>query len=257
MINESYFWILIFILVFPSLNLWSQEQRLPFTQGKVIINGVGNLNVEGYDGNEVIIMEMLYELNRPDLSEGLKKMHSNKSDIEVEITHEIKGDELVIEAHGRAGRYHLKIPRQLDVAVKSHTGSYYYYDGLKNLNFKNIDGEIEVFADGSIDVNIEGAKGSMSIVTYGNITVDFAALSPTGVYAFDTYLGHVNVALPRATATSLQLRSKKGDIYSDLAIQMLRQDKKRKEIHAQTKGGGATLMINAEAGGDIYLRAKD
>lgn len=255
--HKRFFLLLALVVVFNSLNLWSQDQRIPFAKGKVVINGVGNLNIEGYDGNEVIIMEMLYELNRPDLSKGLKKIHSNKPSLEVDIAHQIKGEELVIEAHGRAGRYHLKIPRQLDVSVKSHSGSYYYYDGLKNLNFKNIDGEIEVFADGAIDVNIEASKGSMSIVTYGNITVDFVALSPTGVYSFDTYLGHVNVAFPKFTATSLQLRAKKGDLYSDLPVNIEKHDKKRKEIHATTNGGGANIIVNAEAGGDIYLRAND
>lgn len=254
-INTSKFLLIGLGALMLSFSTFGQEKKIKFPKGKVIINGVGNLNIEGYDGDEVLIMEMLYELNRPDLAVGLKKLNSNKStNWELDITHEIKGSELHIEAHGRSGRYHIKVPRNLNVSVKSHSGSYYYYDGLKNLNFKSIAGEIEVFADGAIDVNIEKSSGPMSVVTYGNITADFEQLPKSGALSFDTYLGHVNVSLPQSSRANLDLRAKNGDIYSNLPIKIGKRNKKRKSIKATMNGGGMDIIINAEVGGDIYLR---
>jgi len=181
--------ILFFLFYFPTVS--GQIKTIDFSEGKLILDGPENLNVEGYDGDQVLIYEMVYEQNRPNLSNGLTLLKSNKFEYlknAVDVEYEIKEDELIIDAGGRSGRYHIKIPRNLDISVKSHKGSYYYYDGLKNLNFKNIDGEIEVFADGSIDVNIEKATGSISVVTYGNITASFDELPKDGVLSFDTYL---------------------------------------------------------------------
>lgn len=254
-INTGKLFCTFLLLAFSFSNLFSQEMKIKFPKGKILINGVGNLNIEGYAGDEVLIYDMLYELNRPDLAKGLTKLDSNKpDDLELDLEYEIKGNELHIEAHGKAGRYHLKVPNNLDVSVKSHGENYYYYDGLKNLNFKNINGEIEVFADGSVDVNIEKSIGSMSVVTYGNITATFEELPNEGVLSFDTYRGHVNLSLPNTANANLSLRAKNGDIYSNLPIEIEKKNQKKKEVKATLNGKGIDIIINAEVGGDIYLR---
>lgn len=256
-INAISFLLPIIIILFSFSNVFGQDKKIDFSKGKLIINGPGNLNVEGYDGDQVLIYEMVYEQNRPDLSEGLTLLKSNKFEYlktAVDVEYEIKGNELIIDAGGKSGRYNLKIPRNLDISVKSHKGSYYYYDGLKSLNFKNIAGEIEVFADGSIDVNIEKATGSISVVTYGNITASFDKLPKDGVLSFDTYLGHVNVTLPKTEAANFSVTAKKGDIYSNLPLNII--NKKKKGLNASLGKNGIDIIINAEAGGDIYLRKK-
>lgn len=254
-INTTFFILPIIIILFSFSTVLGQDKKINFSKGKVILNGPGNLNVEGYDGDQVLIFEMVYEQNRPDLSAGLTLLKSNKFEYlktAVDVDYEIKGNELIIDAGGRSGRYHLKIPRDLDISVKSHKGSYYYYDGLKNLNFKNLDGEIEVFADGSIDVNIENATGSISVVTYGNISASFDKLPNDGVLSFDTYLGHINLTLPKDEAANFSVTAKKGDIYSNLPLNII--SKKKKGLKASIGKDGIDIIINAEAGGDIYLR---
>lgn len=247
---------LLFILMGNITMAFGQEVRIPFSKGKVIINGAGNLNVEGYDGNEVIVYEMLYELNRPDLMEGLKPLNDNRPDYikELDIEHKIVGSVLTIQAHGRSGRYNIKVPKDVNISVKTRSENYYYYDGLKNLNFENLTGEIEVSGDGGIDVNIKKSTGSMSVVTYGNISVDFDELPSEGALSFDTYRGFVNLTIPEDAAADLSLTAKKGRIFSNLPLKIKKNGKK--ELKATLGKNGIDLFVNTVTGGDIYLRKK-
>jgi len=254
--NNKNTWNLIFaigMILISSSNLLSQPLKINFPKGKIIIEAA-NINIIGYDGTEVIA-DMTHDQNRPDLYEGLTKINSLKSAIydKEKIEYKINGEELFFEA-GRMGRINLKIPNNLNVVCKSKGKNYYYYDGLKLINIDGVEGEIEVSANTSVDVDIKNCTGAMSVLTYGNIKVAMDKLPQTGLLSFDTYLGYIDLSLPENGAANLDLKAKKGDIYTNLSLRRKSNKTNVKNVKATLGGGGIDVILNAEAGGDIYLR---
>ena len=249
--------ILQFCFLMLNMNfIFGQVVKIDFPEGKIFIESA-NLNIVGYDGTQVIA-EMMYEQNRPDLQAGLTKINSLKSEdyYREEIEYKIKGKELHFDT-GRSGRLSLKVPRNLKIVCQSQGKNYYYYDGLKLIKIDGVDGEIEISANTGVDIDIKNCSGSMSVVSYGNITVAMNQLPSTGLLSFDTYLGYVNLSLPIAAAANLELRSKKGDIFTNLPIDKKPNKTNAKKVITTLGGGGIDIIINAEAGGDIYLRKKE
>ena len=95
------------------------------------------------------------------------------------------------------------------------------------------------------------------MVTYGNINVAMDKLPDTGLLSLDTYVGHINLSLPVDATATLDMKAKKGDIYSNLTLKRKSNKTNVKNVKATLGGGGIDVILNAEAGGDIYLRKKE
>jgi len=246
--------ILIFFLFLGMLpTLFGQEVKIDFPEGEITVEAA-NINIVGYEGTQVIA-EIMYEQNRPDLQAGLTRINSQKPKYikEAEIEYKLKGKELYFDT-GRSGRLSLKIPKNLKVICKSHGGNYYYYDGLKLIKIDGVKGEIEISANTSVDVDIKNCTGAISVVTYGNINIVMDKLPNVGLLSLDTYIGHINLSLPLDAAVNLDMKAKKGDIYTNLPLKRKSNKKNAKDVKALLGGGGIDVILNAEAGGDIYLR---
>lgn len=248
----------LFLFIIISLltvnQLFAQQQIIDFSKGKIVINGANNLNVEGYDGKKVLILDTYYEQNQPELEIGLTQINSRRPKINAEVEYKIKGKELILKTDLKTSRYVLKVPKNLAVTCNTLKGDNYYYDGLKTINISKIKGEIEVNCQGSVDVIVKDITSPVSVVSYGNITAMVEKMPTKGVLSFDTYLGYVNLSLPENAAANLNLTSNKGAIFSNLPVSKKDNSGKAKKLQATLGNGGVEVIINAEAGGDIYLR---
>ncbi|HFC00655.1 MAG TPA: hypothetical protein ENJ53_07605, partial [Phaeodactylibacter sp.] len=133
--------IIISSLLFLALNLSAQDYKVKMTTGKVIIHKVDEVNIEGYNGTEVIIQGNPIKPNKDDRAAGLHIINGSgiSDNTGLGLSAVKDGTELTIKQVSKHsnGRYTIKIPQGVDVLYE-HNGN---QGG--DVNVKNISGEIE------------------------------------------------------------------------------------------------------------------
>ncbi len=129
---------------------------------------------------------------------------------------------------------HFKIPKNLELDVKSLYGSVIVVDPPMPVQVRNVYGNADIVVHRSKDLKSMDVKS-----TYG----------------------YVDVTLPEATNCSLELKTAYGKIYSDMDIYIVPGAERGtshpfgEDIEATLNAGGTLLQFEASYG-DIYLRKK-
>lgn len=233
----------------------TQEYKIDFTTGTLQIEGYDNLIIEGYEGDKVLIYKEIESKDETIKKTGRTSNNNTerKDPSDPELTYEIQGKELKILSEHSFDVYRLKIPRNLNIVCK--TSNYYYSVRKdKNISIQDVSGEIELLAQDLVNVTLKNTSGAISVVTYGNIKADFKKITSEGSLYFDTYRGSVELTLPDDASLHIKLTSKKGNIYSDLTVKKEKKENQSGILLGRIGTGNIDLIVNTEAGGDIYLR---
>lgn len=203
-------------LLFFAITLSAQDYKVKMTSGKVIINKVDKVDIEGHNGTEVIIQGKSRKTKKDDRSAGLRVINGsgNIDNTGLGLSAIKEGDELTIEQISKHsnGRYTIKIPQGVSILYEhdSHEGS--------KLNVKNIKSEIEITAHFN-NVSLENITGPMSINTvHGNIEANFDKVNQANPSTIRSSHGWIDVTLPPDTKANLKLRSSHGDMLTDFDI---------------------------------------
>jgi lia operon protein LiaG len=227
----------------------SKEGKLTLTEFS------GDLPIEGYSGNEIIIESDLQKKTESnDRAKGLKPIYPGGTDnTGIGLSVEKNGNQVTIRCllpitHSR-GNYKIRVPDNFKLEVENECGK-----GGK-VDIKNMKNEIEV--KNCHDVTLKGITGPVVLSTIsGDVDIVFTELNKDKSLSIASISGEIDITLPAKAPVDLEMNSMSGSMYTDFEIPT--DDGKMKKvgggaIKAALNGGGVNLKITSISG-NIYLR---
>lgn len=226
----------------------SKEQKI------VIEMDAGNLKIEGYDGNEVIIKGNGFQAP-PEQAKGLRPLYNSAIDnTGVGLSVTTQNNVLKIEKASRKNtNYEIRVPKKAAIFYEQanwHPADIYIKDVEGDLEIKTKNGKIELY-------DVTGPVVANS--TSGDIKVVYSNVNQTKPSAISVISGFIDVTLPANTKANLSLRSITGEMYTDfdLGLKTSKEGMPRvgggNNIDATTNGGGVEIKLNSISS-NIYLR---
>lgn len=214
----------------------------------------GDLPVEGYSGNEIIITSTSGRFEVPERAKGLKPIYGGGGTDNTGIGLEMDKNGNKVSFHcllglSKEGDYHVKVPDNLVVRIHRSCEK----GGETTIqNFKN-----EIDFDGCHEVSLKNVTGPLVVSTIsGGVTVVFSDISKDRPISIAAISGEVDVTLPAKAAVNLEMSTMSGGMYSDFDFPADNKDMRKVgggEVRAQLNGGGTDLKVSSISG-NIYLR---
>ena len=177
----------------------------------------GWVEVEGYDGDEIIIEveKIIRADSKRDLEKGMKeaKLGIEEEGRFIRIFDDgpwhdknYDWDDLDYEPEYN---FKVKVPENVELTAGTVNGKYVIVNGVKgNFRVSNVNGRIEMY----------GAEGSGKATTVnGKVIVEFNK-SPKEDCTFKTINGEVNVTFPEDLNADISCKTLNGDVYTDFEV---------------------------------------
>ena len=230
------------------------EYKVNHSQGTLILSGLDDVEVIGYDGTEVIFQIDDYDEETDERAAGLKIINSMGLDDNSGLGLSVEKEGSTVTATQIASscdsEFHVKVPRGLSVEYEHSTNQ------GGDVSVENVTGEI-VISTSYGDVYLENVTGPMAIKSvYGSIEAVFESVSQTGSISLHSVYDLIDVTLPAATNADIDLKTPWGQIYSNMDIQVSDSGRMtQKAVSGSLNSGG--VEIDLKSGYDnIYLRKK-
>jgi predicted membrane protein len=243
------------------LTAWSlslaQEFKVAKSTGRLDLKEVGDVEVEGYNGSEIIFTSRDHDRENDDRAKGLRAVSSlgledntgiglsviTKGDvIEVRQLKKMDGPDILI-----------KVPKGVLVSY-SHSSPY-----GSDLTLRNLENEIEISTVHN-NVRLENVTGPMAVNTvHGDIDVTLSASMKSPISIVSVH-GHVDVAIPATIKASLRMNTAWGEIFvdPDFKIEFDNQGNMVKysdSLSGKINGGGIEVKLSSTHN-NVYLRKK-
>jgi hypothetical protein len=242
-------------LLLASHTLHAQEYKIDVSSQKdaqlVLEDFNGDLPVEGYSGNEIVItVENLGET--PERAKGLKAVYPGGEDntgIGLNVTKD--GGHIVahcIVPFNRDVHYKVKVPSNL--RIKINRGC----ERSSEVIVSNMTNEVDV--TNCQGIQLKNVTGPLVLSTIsGDIKVNITQLAKDKPVSIASISGEVDVTLPASAPVNLEMSTISGGMYTDFD---LKSDKDMQKvgggnIKATLNGGGVDFKIT-NISGNIYLR---
>ncbi|MEN0045884.1 MAG: DUF4097 family beta strand repeat-containing protein [Bacteroidota bacterium] len=228
-----------------------QEFKLSKSSGKIHIEGINGLEIEGYSGNEIIISTKMKSKEQSERAAGLSAINSlgMKDNTGIGLAISTEGETVKITTIKKSsGKFWMKVPQNMAISFKHSSHS------MGKLYIHNMKGEIETSLQyGSVQV--EKVTGPLSINTvYGKIEAVLTNLNTQNPSSIYSVYGLVDVTLPASTKTDVHLTSQYGDMYTDFDIKVEADSKiSSSRVQGKINGGGPELRVNSTYQ-SVYLR---
>lgn len=219
----------------------------------------GDIEIEGYDGNEVIIVadapirgDDVEEERRPD---GLRKIQS--SSVGLTVQEDDNTVSVRMDFSPNNADIEVRVPRRTSVKAGLVNGG--------DVEVTGVDGEHEL-SNVNGDVIATDIAGSAVInATNGDVRATFTAVDASMPMSFTSFNGDVDVSLPANLAADLIVASQQGDVYTDFDV-VAETDPTRVEregravrVRRQTRyaigGGGPDIQLRT-FNGDVMIRKR-
>lgn len=172
----------------------------------------GDIHVEGYDGNEVVIVADApirgEDDPEPPRADGLRRIQSSSVGITVE-----ESDNTVtvrMDFSPKNADLRVRVPRRTSVTASLVNGG--------DVEIDSVTGEHEL-ANVNGDVIATDITGSAVInATNGDVRATFESVDATKPMSFTSFNGDVDVTLPANLAADLIVASQQGDVYTDFEV---------------------------------------
>ena len=213
----------------------------------------GNLPIEGYNGNEIIVTTNEGRIETPDRAKGLKPIYGGGTDnTGIGLSMEKNGNRVTLRClipFTRSSSYKLKIPENMALEIERDCAR----DGETTIS--NMKNEIDFKACHSID--LKNVSGPIVLSTIdGNVNVVFSEVSRDKSISIASVSGEVDVTLPAKAGFNLEMSTVSGNMYSDFDLQPAKDDMRRVgggSVRTQVNGGGVDVKLH-DVSGNIYLR---
>jgi hypothetical protein len=221
----------------------SQERFFSFE------NPRGSIRVTGYEGDLIVVtgtFRFPEDIQKANGSLGMRAETNGRNVL------------LLCRDIGKTVDFDIKIPSGFSLKLKSLDNG--------NVDVFNISGEIEISnSNGSISLgNISGAAVLSSV--YGNITASFREVNPGSLMIFTSFEGSISLAVPGTINANVKMKTDKGDIFSDFAIQPSKKQAVTRVgnnmvnssddwVTGSINSGGAELLLRSYSG-NITLKKK-
>jgi hypothetical protein len=235
---------------------WSQDfnEKLvvplssPDARGKLEVGQVrGDINIEIYDGKEVIIEAKASGDNDDDCSScddeekrsapaGMKRIASSS----VEFSASENNNRVKIETNSwkKGINLNIKIPANFDLKVSTVHGK---------IDVKGVNGQMEVSTVHG-PLTFTDVSGSIVCNTvHGDVIANFKKVTPNEPMSFVTLHGNVDITLPVGVKATTKMKSDRGEIFTDFDMAV---ENSKPETKSADKGG-YKVSINAWVYGEI------
>ena len=238
------------------VSAFAQEYKVAASGDKTLkISEVNQVDLEAYDGNEIIFSPASDSHERPERAEGLQAIGSmgltDNSGIGLSVQE--KGNEIIVQPMTKrsGGRFTIKVPKGVKISYE-HSTSY-----GSTFNVKNVTSELEVSTNHS-GIKLENVTGPMTINTvHGKVEIDFSTVNQSNPISIVSVHGLIDVSLPSSTKANVRMSSGWGELYTDMKIDF---DQSEDELRAKstkvtgTLNGGGVIIDLSSSHGNIYLR---
>lgn len=253
--------ILLFTAAFTFLLSYSalaQEYTIDMSSGKLILNELDRIAIEGTTGSKVVISTESKNGERDGRAEGLREISAMglTDNTGIGLSAEKSGNEATVRQVSSSSNrsYVIKVPKGVSVYYEHSS-----WEG-KTLKISNLESEIEVSANYN-SIELENVKGPMSINTvYGQIDASFNQIPSAGAISLHSVYGNVDVSVPSSAKANFKLSTSYGKIFTDLDLKMEKESNGMRsltnsKISGTLNGGGVDFSIKATYK-NIYLRKK-
>ena len=224
----------------------------------------GDMQIEGYDGNEIIIVAdaPLRDADGEEepRADGLRRIQSSSVGLTVE-----EGDNKVslrMDFSPKNVDLEVRVPRRTSVHANLVNGGDISITGVNGEHeLQNVNGDV-------VATDISGSAVLNS--TNGDVRATFASVSGDRPMSFTSFNGDVDVSLPANLAADLLVTSQQGDVFTDFEFQE-RQDptavrrnqdaggryvvRMQRETRYSIGGGGREIQLRT-FNGDIMIRKR-
>lgn len=219
----------------------------------------GDIEIEAYDGNEVIIVadapirgDDVEEERRPD---GLRKIQS--SSVGLTVQEDDNTVSVRMDFSPNNADIQVRVPRRTSVKAGLVNGGDVQVTGVDGEHeLSNVNGDV-------IATDISGA--AVINATNGDVRATFTAVDASMPMSFTSFNGDVDVSLPANLAADLIVASQQGDVYTDFDV-VAETDPTRVEregravrVRRQTRyaigGGGPDIQLRT-FNGDVMIRKR-
>ncbi|MCD2424784.1 hypothetical protein LQ567_18525 [Niabella pedocola] len=262
---------IILAIAFVSLTHAQERQfKLSKKTGTLKVN-ISGVNIEGYDGNEVVFSAP--ERKREDKDEraaGLKLVSGSGLTDNTGLNLSVQENAGVIEVDhvGKTDRelITIKVPNTMSVKVATTD----VMNAGKSVNIKDFKGELEISVMYNA-ISLENVTGPVNAKTiYGELIAKFASIVKGPVSLVSVYK-FVDVSIPPTLKANVNLSSKNGNIYAADGLDIKRETPKEQksndgedlaglkdwsrssDLIGTLNGGGIDLILKTSYG-KIYLR---
>lgn len=208
-----------------------------------------DLQVEGYDGNDLVIRPA-HPSDReplPERAKGLKPLYNSAVDnTGIGLSVEKEGNNIhIVKASRGDDEYIIRVPRKVSVSIEQAS-----WMGSGDLDIKGLQGEVEVQSKNA-DVNLEDVTGPIIANSVsGDIVVKFSTVNRKQPTSISNVSGIIDIALPGDTPADFSLKSITGEIYTDFDMNIEKRPDDMRLI-----GGGSSIEGKVNGGGvDVTLK---
>jgi len=234
-----------------------QEYKITFQNSKdgklALYQLTGDLPVEGYNGNEIIITSISEKLAPPERARGLKPVFPGGTDNSgLGLAVEKNGNQISVTCLlpiTRKGDYKIKVPENLSLEIESGC------ERSSNISVINMKNEIEVKS--CHDIKLINVTGPLVLSTIaGDIDITFTNIALDKPFSINSVSGDIDVTIPAKASMDLKLHTINGGFYSDFDISETQKNLKRiggNQLSFPLNGGGSEFSI-ITVNGNIFLR---
>lgn len=172
----------------------------------------GDISVEGYDGNEVVIVADTPirggDQQEPPRADGLRRIQSSS----VGLTVEEKDNTVSVRMDFSPNNadIEIRVPRRTSVKASLVNGGDVEIDTVTGQHeLSNVNGDV-------IATDISGS--AVINATNGDVRATFTAVDATTPMSFTSFNGDVDVTLPANLAADLLVASQQGDVFTDFDV---------------------------------------
>jgi hypothetical protein len=224
----------------------------------------GDIEVEGYDGNEIIIVADApmrdSEQEEAPRADGLRRVQTSS----VGLTVEQGGNTVSVrmDFSPRNVDLEVRVPRRTSVHANLVNGGDISITGVTGEHeLQNVNGDV-------IAMDISGSAVLNS--TNGDVRATFTSVAADRSMSFTSFNGDVDVTLPANLAADLLVNSQQGDVFTDFEF-IERQDpaaversgdaggryrvRMQRETSYEIGGGGRDIQLRT-FNGDIMIRKR-
>lgn len=238
-----------------TLRMTAQDYTIRMSEGKLILNEIDRVEIEGTTGSQLVISTESKEDRDDERAAGLKEISASglSDNTGLGLSVEKEGSTAKVRQVGRNSRHYLvKVPKGVSVYYEHSS-----WEG-KTLAIRNLQSEIEVSANYN-SIELENVTGPMAINTvYGQIDANFEKAPTANAVSLHSVYGNVDVSLPAGAKADLTLSTSYGKIFTDLDIEMKKEESGMREISSSkisgTLNGGGVDMRLKSTYKNIYLR---
>ncbi|MEZ0609068.1 DUF4097 domain-containing protein [Fibrella sp. WM1] len=238
--------------------LYAQEYKTKLAnsgdQKVMILMDAGNLKVEGYNGNELIVQTSAKMEAAPERAKGLRPLYNSAVDntgIGLSVTSE-NGVVRIEKATRKDIPYTIRVPQKVAILYEQTN----WQKG--DITVQNVEGDLEIRTKNG-DINLRNVTGPVvANTTNGEVNVVYSTLNQSKPTAISTISGAIDVTLPASTKANFKLSSITGEMYTDFDLGLNKKDGMTRmggghSINGTTNGGGVDLQLKTISS-DIYIR---